>query len=111
MTHLYLTRRLIQNQQVDALMSSAASTAIVPAPILARLGSIVNGSASIATSIYSGDNNVEALEMLLEAYFMQLDGTRNKILSVCPFSYTNGDRLSCSCLLIAYIIKKIYLYG
>lgn len=28
------------------------------------------------------DNDVEDLEMLLEAYFMQLDGTRNKILSV-----------------------------
>lgn len=29
-----------------------------------------------------GENDVEDLEMLLEAYFMQLDGTRNKILSV-----------------------------
>ncbi|KAL9994628.1 putative Mg2+ transporter protein, CorA-like/Zinc transport protein ZntB [Helianthus debilis subsp. tardiflorus] len=28
------------------------------------------------------DDDVEDLEMLLEAYFMQLDGTRNKILSV-----------------------------
>jgi len=30
----------------------------------------------------SDDNDVEDLEMMLEAYFMQLDGTRNKILSV-----------------------------
>ncbi|ONK55506.1 uncharacterized protein A4U43_UnF2080 [Asparagus officinalis] len=82
MAHLYLSRRQIQNQQVEALMASAASNAIVPAPNLARISSNVHGSASIVTSIYSDDNDVEDLEMLLEAYFMQLDGTRNKILSV-----------------------------
>ncbi|KAK4784710.1 hypothetical protein SAY86_019078 [Trapa natans] len=34
------------------------------------------------TSSYPSDNDVEDLQMLLEAYFMQLDGTRNKIISV-----------------------------
>ncbi|KAJ0870398.1 putative magnesium transporter MRS2 [Helianthus annuus] len=34
------------------------------------------------TSANLYDDDVEDLEMLLEAYFMQLDGTRNKILSV-----------------------------
>ncbi|KAJ6836682.1 putative magnesium transporter MRS2-G [Iris pallida] len=83
MAHLYLTRRQIQNQQVEALMASAASNSIVPAPPnLTRIGSQAHGTASIVTSIYSDDNDVEDLEMLLEAYFMQLDGTRNKILSV-----------------------------
>lgn len=83
MAHLYLTRKQIQNQQCEALMASAASNSIVAAgPHLARLSSNIHGNASMATSIYSDDNNVEDLEMLLEAYFMQLDGTRNKILSV-----------------------------
>ncbi|KAG6492958.1 putative magnesium transporter MRS2-G [Zingiber officinale] len=83
MAHLYLTRKQMQIQQFEALIASAASNSIVPAgPRLTRLGSNVNGSASIISSIYADDNDVEDLEMLLEAYFMQLDGMRNKILSV-----------------------------
>ncbi|KAH0469479.1 hypothetical protein IEQ34_001037 [Dendrobium chrysotoxum] len=81
MAQLYLTRKQIQNQQFEALMASATSNSIVLAPNLARLNSNVRGSASFA-SFPSDDNNVEDLEMLLEAYFMQLEGTRNKILSV-----------------------------
>nr|XP_018681019.1 PREDICTED: putative magnesium transporter MRS2-G isoform X2 [Musa acuminata subsp. malaccensis] len=83
MAHLYLTRKQIQNQQFEALIASGASNSIVAAgPNLARLGSNLNCSASIISSIYADDNDVEDLEMLLEAYFMQLDGMRNKILSV-----------------------------
>ncbi|KAL6642754.1 hypothetical protein ACP70R_020935 [Stipagrostis hirtigluma subsp. patula] len=82
MAHLYLTRKQVQNQQVEALMSSAASNSIVPAGTgLSRLSSSFRRSASIATSMHL-DNDVEDLEMLLEAYFMQLDGIRNRILSV-----------------------------
>ncbi|KAL6906453.1 hypothetical protein ACP4OV_004054 [Aristida adscensionis] len=82
MAHLYLTRKQVQNQQVEALMSSAASNSIVPAGTsLSRLNSSFRRSVSIATSMHL-DNDVEDLEMLLEAYFMQLDGIRNRILSV-----------------------------
>ncbi|XP_051194846.1 putative magnesium transporter MRS2-G [Lolium perenne] len=82
MAHLYLTRKQAQNQQVEAIMTSAASNSIVPAGTsLHRLNSSFRRSVSIATSIYL-DNDVEDLEMLLEAYFMQLDGIRNRILSV-----------------------------
>ncbi|KAJ0984286.1 hypothetical protein J5N97_002642 [Dioscorea zingiberensis] len=82
MAHLYLTRKQIQFQQLEALMASGVSNSIaIAAPHMARLNSNP-WSASIVTSIYSDDNDVEDLEMLLEAYFMQLDGTRNKILSV-----------------------------
>lgn len=81
MAQLYLTRKQIQNQQFEALMASATSNSIVLAPNLSRLNSNVRGSASFA-SFPSDDTNVEDLEMLLEAYFMQLEGTRNKILSV-----------------------------
>lgn len=80
MAHLYLTRKLIQYQQSEALLNSATSNSIVPAPhYLHRMSS--NKSGSLVTSNYWEDD-VEDLEMLLEAYFMQLDGTRNKILSV-----------------------------
>ncbi|KAF8697830.1 hypothetical protein HU200_035318 [Digitaria exilis] len=82
MEHLYLTRKQLQNQQVEALMSSAASNSIVPVGAsVPRLNASFRRSVSIATSMHL-DNDVEDLEMLLEAYFMQLDGIRNRILSV-----------------------------
>ncbi|KAF5728115.1 putative RNA splicing protein mrs2 mitochondrial [Tripterygium wilfordii] len=81
MAHLYLTRKLIQNQQYEALLGEAESTNIVhAAPQFPRLASIRSGS--LANSNITFENDVEDLEMMLEAYFMQLDGTRNKILSV-----------------------------
>ncbi|GAB4848128.1 Magnesium transporter MRS2-4 [Ancistrocladus abbreviatus] len=81
MAQLYLTRKLIQNQQSEILLGAATANAVIPVPHhLLRLSS--NRSGSMLTSNYVDDDNVEDLEMLLEAYFMQLDGTRNKILSV-----------------------------
>ncbi|KAI8532113.1 hypothetical protein RHMOL_Rhmol11G0187900 [Rhododendron molle] len=81
MAHLYLTRRWIQSQQSEALLGAAASNSIVSGgPHLRHINS--NRSASLMSSNYVDDHDVEDLEMLLEAYFMQLDGTRNKILSV-----------------------------
>ncbi|XP_050377263.1 magnesium transporter MRS2-4 [Argentina anserina] len=81
MAHLYLTRKWIQNQQSEALLARSGSYSISPAaPNLRRLSS--NRSGSLVTSNNMGEDDVEDLEMLLEAYFMQLDGTRNKILSV-----------------------------
>ncbi|XP_057525727.1 magnesium transporter MRS2-4 [Amaranthus tricolor] len=79
MAHLYLTRKLIQYQQSEGLLNLATSNAIVPQHFLHRNSSYRSGS--IMTSNY-WDDDVEDLEMLLEAYFMQLDGTRNRILSV-----------------------------
>ncbi|TYG74653.1 hypothetical protein ES288_D04G199000v1 [Gossypium darwinii] len=81
MSNLYLTRKWIQNQQLEALSGGAASNSITTiSPRLPRLSS--NRSASLVSSHNLDDDDVEDLEMLLEAYFMQLDGTRNKILSV-----------------------------
>lgn len=75
MGQLYLTRKWMQNQQSEAVLGASASNAIVPTV------SSPNRTASLVTSNLD-NNDVEDLEMLLEAYFMQLDGTRNKILSV-----------------------------
>ncbi|CAK9168268.1 unnamed protein product [Ilex paraguariensis] len=81
MAQLYLTRKWILSQQFDALLGGTASNSITTAaPHLRRLSS--NRSGSLATANHLNDQDVEDLEMLLEAYFMQLDGTRNKILSV-----------------------------
>lgn len=81
MAQLYLTRKWIQNQQSEAFLGRSASISISnTAPHLRRLSS--NKSGSLVTSNNMDYDDVEDLEMLLEAYFMQLDGTRNKILSV-----------------------------
>ncbi|XP_048443338.1 magnesium transporter MRS2-4-like isoform X1 [Pyrus x bretschneideri] len=79
MAHLYLTRKWMQNQQPEALLGRSASNSI-SAPYLRRLSS--NRSGSLVNGNNMDYDDVEDLEMLLEAYFMQLDGTRNKILSV-----------------------------
>ncbi|KAG6427268.1 hypothetical protein SASPL_111510 [Salvia splendens] len=90
MAQLYLTRKWIQNHQAESF--DPASNSIVPgAPHLRQLNSARSGS---LVSNYLNDHDVEDLEMLLEAYFMQLDGTRNKILSVREYiddteSYVN----------------------
>lgn len=84
MAQLYLTRKWMYNQQSEALAIAAASNSILPTGAhLHRLSSTRSGS---VMSNYFNDHDVEDLEMLLEAYFMQLDGTRNKILSVSFFS-------------------------
>lgn len=80
MAHLYLTRKWIQNQQSEALLGAVGSHGSNSTmPHLYRISSKRSGS--VVTSNFH-DDDVEDLEMLLEAYFMQLDGTRNKILSV-----------------------------
>ncbi|XP_031497072.1 magnesium transporter MRS2-4-like [Nymphaea colorata] len=82
MAYLYLTRRHVQNQQLEASMLANRSNSL---SIVSNLPHAVSNSqynGSSITSPHSDDDNVEDLEMLLEAYFMQLDGTRNKILSV-----------------------------
>ncbi|XP_028086446.1 magnesium transporter MRS2-4-like isoform X2 [Camellia sinensis] len=80
MAHLYLTRKWIQSQQFEAYLAGTASNSIVSAGHqLRRLSS--NRSGSLLLSNHLNDHDVEDLEMLLEAYFMQLDGTRDKILS------------------------------
>ncbi|THG06554.1 hypothetical protein TEA_014048 [Camellia sinensis var. sinensis] len=81
MAHLYLTRKWIQSQQFEAYLAGTASNSIVSAGHQPRrLGS--NRSGSLLSSNHLNDHDVEDLEMLLEAYFMQVDGTRDKILSV-----------------------------
>ncbi|KAG5000036.1 hypothetical protein JHK82_021199 [Glycine max] len=82
MAQLYLTRKWLQNQQFEEAHLGATTSNNFPntSRSVRQLGSI--RSESLVTSHYEDDNNVEDLEMLLDAYFMQLDGTRNKILSV-----------------------------
>ncbi|CAH8342044.1 unnamed protein product [Eruca vesicaria subsp. sativa] len=75
MADLYLTRKWIQqSQQSEADLGETSSY------LLSRVTS--NKSSSMVTSSTKDNDNVEDLEMLLEAYFMQLEGMRNRILTV-----------------------------
>ncbi|KAI9082421.1 hypothetical protein K1719_035564 [Acacia pycnantha] len=78
MAQLHLTRKWLQNQQSDVNSGAMASNALSTAAHVLLHGSKRSGSLVTSNAM----SLVEDLEMLLEAYFMQLDGTRNKILSV-----------------------------
>ncbi|KAJ3696466.1 hypothetical protein LUZ61_000171 [Rhynchospora tenuis] len=95
MSHFYLTRKQIQNQQWDASMADNTLSIVPAGANSGRLNSkrYRRGTGSIATTIYSY-NDVEDLEMLLEAYFMQLDGIRNRILSVREYIDDTEDYLN-----------------
>lgn len=98
MAQLYLTRKWLQNQQSEVNLGATAPNALATAALVSHHG--FNRSGSLVTSNAVDDSDVEDLEMLLEAYFMQLDGTRNRILSVSfsmmfiviivPFSSSGG---------------------
>lgn len=94
MAQLYLTRKWIQNQQAETLLGTTVSNSLVPtAPNLHRLNSARSRSGSLVSNHFTNYYDVEDLEMLLEAYFMQLEGTCNKILSVSIvfFKRTNNQ--------------------
>ncbi|GKC62102.1 magnesium transporter MRS2-4, partial [Tanacetum coccineum] len=84
MTRLYLTRKWLQNQPSEALLGGVGSVSFTSdAHHLRRHSSVKSGSMLTSTNL--NDDDVEDLEMLLEAYFIQLDGTRNKILYVSKY--------------------------
>lgn len=82
MADLYLTRKYIQSQQWEASITAGRQSALAITPFLSHLNSRQLSTSSFVTSVAGDENDVEDIEMLLEAYFMQVDGTRNKILSV-----------------------------
>ncbi|XP_062213605.1 putative magnesium transporter MRS2-H isoform X1 [Phragmites australis] len=89
MTRLHISRKQTKSQQDEALLSSAFSNSnFPPETSLARPNSIIKQSMGIATSVPL-DSDADNLEMLLEAYFMQLDGIRNRLVSVCSFISPN----------------------
>ncbi|CAA6658904.1 unnamed protein product [Spirodela intermedia] len=104
MSHLYLTRKQIQNQQFEALVATSASNNnVAPVPHTGRLNSY-HRTTSFVNSVRSDDYDVEDLEMLLEAYFMQLDGTRNKILSVREYIDDTEDYLQLTLTIASFAI-------
>lgn len=86
MADLYLTRKLAQDHHID---SPSISFRVNGGPynIVESMKPSHFGAASMAASVSLANEDVEELEMLLEAYFMQLDGTLNKLTMVINFSF------------------------
>lgn len=89
MADLYLTRKYLQNQQLEASVTARGPSSLAITPKLSHSNCRSLSASSFIDSVSGDEDEVEDLEMLLEAYFMQVDGTRNKILSVSIFPCAN----------------------
>ncbi|KAH9318331.1 hypothetical protein KI387_020100, partial [Taxus chinensis] len=90
MADLYLSRKL-------AGASSPIGGSIAPnwAPVSPTIGSrIGRASRTSATTTHGNENDVEELEMLLEAYFMQVDGTLNKLTTLREYIDDTEDYIN-----------------
>ncbi|XP_043724606.1 magnesium transporter MRS2-I-like isoform X1 [Telopea speciosissima] len=90
MADLYLSRKL-------AGASSPVSGYGVPnwCPASPTIGSkISRASRASAATIRGDENDVEELEMLLEAYFMQIDGTLNKLTTLREYIDDTEDYIN-----------------
>ncbi|KAK4281235.1 hypothetical protein QN277_012756 [Acacia crassicarpa] len=74
MADLYLSRKM-------AVSCSSTSSCDAPDCILSSptIGSRVRRSSRASATTFQAENDVDELEMLLEAYFIQIDGTLNKL--------------------------------
>ncbi|RZS01594.1 hypothetical protein BHM03_00031461, partial [Ensete ventricosum] len=90
MADLYLSRKL-------AGASSPVSGSSVPnwLPASPTIGSRISRvSRASAATIHGNENDVEELEMLLEAYFMQIDGTLNKLTTLREYIDDTEDYIN-----------------
>ncbi|KAH1120504.1 hypothetical protein J1N35_003664 [Gossypium stocksii] len=89
MADLYLSRKLAASSPVSG--SGAANWYAVSPIIGSKISKASRGS--IAT-IHGDENDVEELEMLLEAYFMQIDGTLNKLTTLREYIDDTEDYIN-----------------
>ncbi|XP_055825775.1 magnesium transporter MRS2-I-like isoform X1 [Solanum dulcamara] len=89
MADLYLSRKLAGASPVSG--SGAASWFLVSPTIGSKISRA--SRASIAT-VRGDENDVEELEMLLEAYFMQIDGTFNKLTTLREYIDNTEDYIN-----------------
>ncbi|XP_021905329.1 magnesium transporter MRS2-2-like [Carica papaya] len=81
MADLYLSRKLAGASSPVSASGGANWYAASP-----TIGSKISRASRASVATVRGDeNDVEELEMLLEAYFMQIDGTLNKLTTVIFF--------------------------
>ncbi|XP_028751417.1 magnesium transporter MRS2-2 isoform X2 [Neltuma alba] len=89
MADLYLSRKLCSSSPVSG--SGAANWF----PASPTIGSKISRASRASVATMRGDeDNVEELEMLLEAYFMQIDGTLNKLSTLREYIDDTEDYIN-----------------
>ncbi|KAK4382890.1 Magnesium transporter MRS2-2 [Sesamum angolense] len=91
MADLYLSRKLAGASPVSG---SGAASWFLASP---TIGSKISRASRASVATVRGDeNDVEELEMLLEAYFMQIDGTFNKLTTLREYIDNTEDYINTS---------------
>lgn len=89
MADLYLSRKL---SSASPLSGSAAASWFISSPNISS--KISRASRASMATIRGDENDVEELEMLLEAYFMQIDGTLNKLTTLREYIDDTEDYIN-----------------
>ncbi|ANM70256.1 magnesium transporter 7 [Arabidopsis thaliana] len=91
MADLYLTRKL-----VGASSSVSVSDEPIWYPTSPTIGSMISRASRVSLVTVRGDDetDVEELEMLLEAYFMQIDSTLNKLTELREYIDDTEDYIN-----------------
>uniref|UniRef100_A0A7N0TLC0 Magnesium transporter n=1 Tax=Kalanchoe fedtschenkoi TaxID=63787 RepID=A0A7N0TLC0_KALFE len=94
MNDLYLTRKLMVSSPASA--SGGANWYPASPTIGSRISKASRATASRASvaTVKGDENDVEDLEMLLEAYFMQIDGTYNKLTTLREYIDDTEDYIN-----------------
>ncbi|XP_043692622.1 magnesium transporter MRS2-I-like [Telopea speciosissima] len=90
MADLYLSRKL--GGPSSPVSASGAPNWFTASP---TIGSKISRASRASAATFRGDeNDVEELEMLLEAYFMQIDGTLNKLTTLREYIDDTEDYIN-----------------
>ncbi|EFJ37073.1 hypothetical protein SELMODRAFT_76370 [Selaginella moellendorffii] len=88
MADMYLSRKMALQQQLEALpLDDEASSLIMPHPS-------TRTATSVALGTLADGNDVEDLEMLLETCFLQIDGTRNRLVTLREYIDDTEDYIN-----------------
>ncbi|RZC54589.1 hypothetical protein C5167_013435 [Papaver somniferum] len=89
MADLYLSRKMASSSPISG---SGAPNWLHASPTIAS--KISRASRASAATFRGDENDVEELEMLLEAYFMQVDGTLNKLTTLREYIDDTEDYIN-----------------
>ncbi|KAI5061067.1 hypothetical protein GOP47_0023572 [Adiantum capillus-veneris] len=89
MADLFLTRKLASSS--SPVGGSLPPNWAVGSP---TIGSRISRASRASAGTYTADNDVEQLEMLLEAYFMQIDGTLHKLITLREYIDDTEDYIN-----------------
>ncbi|XP_058084565.1 magnesium transporter MRS2-I-like [Magnolia sinica] len=90
MANLYLSRKL--SGPSSPVSGSGVSDWFPASPTIGS--KISRASRASAVMVYGNENDVEELEMLLEAYFSEIDGTLNKLITLREYIDDTEDYIN-----------------